>query len=91
MGARVEGRAMKEIVVDAKLAEALRAVSDAVEVVDSEGHYLGTFSPPVRLTAPPPGYKPPFSEEELAEFSKVRTGRPLEDILRDLKTGRGES
>jgi hypothetical protein len=91
MDAVVEGQAVSEIVVDAKLAEALRAIKGTVEIVDAEGQYLGTFSPPVRLTAPPPGYKPPFTDEELDRLSKVRTGRPLEDILRDLRAGHGGS
>ena len=60
-------------------------------IVDAEGHYLGTFQPRVRLTAPPPGYKPPFSDEELARRSKVRTGRPLADIIRDLEAKYGPS
>jgi hypothetical protein len=90
MGARVEGRPMKEIVVDAKLAEALKAATDTVRIVGPEGRSLGMFRP-IRLTAPPPGYKPPFTDEELAERSKVRTGRPLADIIRDLESKHGKS
>jgi len=33
----------------------------------------------------PPGVVPPFTEEVLAERRKDLTGRPLADILRDLR------
>ena len=34
---------------------------------------------------PPPGYKLPFTEEEVAEFRRHKTGRPLLEILRELE------
>lgn len=42
-----------------------------------------------RIGVPPPGSKPPFTDEELEQFSKTREGRPLADILRDLREKHG--
>ncbi len=42
-----------------------------------------------RIGVPPPGAKPPFTDEELEEFGKNRDGRPLADILRDLREKHG--
>jgi hypothetical protein len=55
-----------------------------VEVKDPAGKVLGVFVPH-GLGRLPPGVKSPFSEAELAELRKQRTGRPLSDILRDLE------
>lgn len=55
-----------------------------VELHDPSGNVLGVFVPH-RLGKLPPGVKSPFSEAELAELRKQRTGRPLSDILRDLE------
>jgi len=41
------------------------------------------------IGVPPPGAKPPFSDEELELFGKNRDGRPLADILRDLREKHG--
>jgi hypothetical protein len=35
----------------------------------------------------PPGVTPPFTDAARAEMRKQRTGRPLNDILRDLDGG----
>lgn len=55
-----------------------------VELKDPSGKVLGVFVPE-GLGKLPPGVKSPFSDAELAELRKQRTGRPLSDILRDLK------
>ena len=39
---------------------------------------------------PPAGFKVPISDEELERRSRERTGRPLADILKDLKAKHGE-
>lgn len=59
-------------------------VSEEVEIKDPTGHTIGKFVPdwPGKL---PPGVKSPFTEEQLIELRKQRTGRPLADILRDLE------
>lgn len=60
------------------------AASGEVEFKDPTGRTIGKFVPdwPGKL---PPGVKSPFTEEQLAELRKQRTGRPLADILRDLE------
>jgi hypothetical protein len=57
---------------------------DSAELVDSTGRRLGFFTPESSGKLPP-GVKSPFTDEELAELRKQRDGRPLADILRDLK------
>ncbi len=54
-----------------------------VEIKDGNGQVLGVFALE-RYLVPPPGVKPPFTDEERAEFRKQRDGRKLADILRDL-------
>ena len=34
---------------------------------------------------PPPGYKLPFTDEQIAEFRRHKTGRPLLESLRELE------
>ena len=76
---------------DPKLMEYVEAhPGETVEVVAADGRRIGTFTAHGRYCLPP-GVKSPFSEEELAERRKNRTGgRPLADILRDLKARHGE-
>lgn len=57
---------------------------ELVELTDPSGRLLGYFTPE-GLGKLPPGVKSPFTDEELAELRKQRSGRPLADILRDLK------
>lgn len=59
------------------------AMGDEVELTDPAGRRLGVFIPD-GLGKLPPGVKSPFTDEQLAEMRKQRTGRPLADILRDL-------
>jgi hypothetical protein len=54
------------------------------ELTDSEGRIIGRFLPE-GIGKLPPGVKSPFTEEEMAERRKDRSGRPLADILRDLE------
>ena len=63
------------------------AANEAVELKDPSGRLIGRVVSdwPGKL---PPGVKSPFTDEEMAERRKDRTGRPLADILRDLE-GRG--
>jgi hypothetical protein len=63
------------------------ATGNRVEFTDPTGRVLGYFTPE-GLGKLPPGVKSPFTDEELAELRQQRNGRPLADILRDLK-GRG--
>ncbi len=38
----------------------------------------------------PPGFRIPYTDAQLAELSKHRTGRPIGDVLKDLKEKYGE-
>ena len=59
--------------------------SDGTVVLQSpEGRVLGQFKAE-GLYKLPPGVKSPFTEEQVQELRKDRTGRPLKDILRDLQ------
>jgi len=60
------------------------AAGDSLELKDPSGRVLGVFIPE-GLGKLPPGVKSPFTDEQLVELRKQRTGRPLADILRDLE------
>lgn len=79
---------MPRVLMDASLAQALKAASDVVELVDEAGRVLGVYTP-VRKHVPPPGYKPPFTDEELDGFAQERDGRSLAEILKDLNAKHG--
>ena len=74
---------------DPALLAQLADVAGDVELRDPTGRVVGTFLQP-DFGKPPPGYKIPFTDEQLAEFSKQKTGRPLADIMRDLREKYGE-
>jgi hypothetical protein len=44
----------------------------------------------VSTTKFPPGFKIPFTKEELDERSKDRTGRPLGDVIKEFEEKYGE-
>lgn len=75
---------MSITITDTALIEQLRRIDGTVELKDPSGHVLGCFTAD-GLCKLPPGVKSPFTEEEMAERRKDRTGRPLADILRDLQ------
>jgi hypothetical protein len=78
---------MSITITDPELVAQLRDAAAGVELKDPDGNVLGRFTV-TGLGKLPPGVKSPFTDEERAERRKVRTGRPLKDILRDLE-GRG--
>ena len=67
----------------ALLAELSRA-RGVVELQDPQGRVIGELSLEFDGKLPP-GMKSPFTDEQLIEMRKDRTGRPLADILRDLR------
>jgi hypothetical protein len=76
---------MSITVTDPQFLAAISQLTGVVELRDPQGNVLGELSleDNGRL---PPGVKSPFSEEEMAERRKQRDGRPLSDILRDLRS-----
>lgn len=75
---------MSITITDPNLLAQLAAVKGLVELRDPAGNVIGR----VETTWDgklPPGVKSPFTEEEMKERRKQRTGRPLADILKDLR------
>ena len=76
---------MSITIQDPALFAQLLAAQGPVEVRGPDGEHVGTFQPfDGKL---PPGVKSPFTDEEMAERRKERTGRPLSEIMRDLQGG----
>ena len=71
---------MEKIVVDGAVLEKLEGLEEYAVVCDTHGRALGLYSP---LPRPLEEYEldPPLSIAELEELRKVRTGKPLEEIL----------
>ena len=81
---------MTVTITDRKLLEQLLAGGNTIDLTGPNGEKFGTLTVE-RKGVPPPGFQVPFTEEEIAERRKGRTGgRPLADILRDLKEKHGE-
>ena len=74
---------MVQIKIDAATRERLRAAEGTVELVDENGHCIGYFQ---RILPPPydESLIPPMSPEEI-QRRLAEPGRPLADILKDLK------
>src|SRR5438105_3614384 len=68
---------MSITITDSKLLEQLSCASGAVELKAPDGSVLGKFIAE-EMCRLPPGVKSPFTEEEMAERRKDRTGRPLD-------------
>ena len=75
---------MSITITDPVLLEQLFRVNGAVDVMSPDGLVLGSFTTE-GFGKLPPGVKSPFTDEEMAERRKDRSGRPLADILRDLE------
>jgi hypothetical protein len=75
---------MSITVTDPNLLAQLAEASDVVELKDPAGRVIGTFAAE-GLGRLPPGVRSPFTDEQLADLRTQRSGRPLADILRDLR------
>lgn len=75
---------MSITITDPDLLAALIAAEEGTELRHPDGHVIcQVFARnPYAL---PPGVKSPFTAEEMAERRKQRTGRKLDEILRDLE------
>ncbi|MCE9554405.1 MAG: hypothetical protein K8T91_13640 [Planctomycetes bacterium] len=79
---------MDQIIVESALGQKLGELGGQVVLCDSEGRALGFFSPlqePVRVDEL--RLEPPLSIAETEELRKVRTGKPLSEILGRLGLG----
>lgn len=75
---------MQQIQVESPLSNKLMSLNGQVVLCDAEGYALGFFEPMgERLKVEDMQLESPLSIEELQELRKVRTGKPLEEILRN--------
>jgi hypothetical protein len=73
---------MKPVKVDAAVSKELSELTGQTFLCDAEGRVLGSFSPwPDRPRLSDLQLEPPSSIEELQELRKVRSGKPLNEIL----------
>lgn len=73
---------MKEIIIDPNLEKQLGGLSGQAMVCDSQGRLLGIYSPcPERPRVEDLQLESPLSIAELEELRKVKSGKPLEEIL----------
>lgn len=81
---------MTRITVDDALGARLAEAHEPVVICDPAGRVLGSFRP-FSLPASSAEAKAlsPFSDEEIEELRKQRTGRPLSQILADLENEHG--
>jgi hypothetical protein len=77
---------MGRIVLDAELRAKLKNLDEHLEIVDEQGKTVGYLSS-VKSTknAIINGIEVPYTEEEIQSLMKQTSGRPLKDILADLK------
>jgi hypothetical protein len=73
---------MREIVIESGLEQTLGALAEQTVVCDSQRRVIGLFSPvPDRPQLEDLQLEPLLSIEELEELRKIKTGKPLEEIL----------
>jgi hypothetical protein len=71
---------MTRIMLDATTMAQLYNLNEVLEVCDESGQTRGFFHPIGGQTA-----RSPFTREQLEELRKQKTGRPLDQIIRDLE------
>jgi hypothetical protein len=77
---------MGKIILDPQTIAKLRGVGELLELYDENGQLLGYCLPPKAFAALSMPIQPPFSEAEVANaFQQTGTGRPLADILAELR------
>lgn len=81
---------MGRVILDAATRAKLNGLTELTQLCDESGAVIGYALSPAALTAmigiP---VEEPFTEEEMNEpIDLSNPGRPLEDILRDLRAGR---
>ncbi len=71
---------MGKVILDAATRAKLNGLTEKAALYDESGELLGYYLPPEPITADP------FTEAEIAEaFNQTGPGRPLADILADLR------
>ena len=80
---------MSITITDPALLAQIHQASGIVDLKDPSGKVLGRLHVESGGKLPP-GFKIPFTEEELARRSQEGTGRPISDVLKELKEKYGE-
>ena len=77
---------MGKVILDAETRAKLNGLDEQLELYDENGKLLGYYLPPKVYTALTMPVDPPFTEEEIEKaFNQTGPGRPLADILADLR------
>ncbi len=75
-----------QVILDAETRAKLNGLSERRELYDEAGTLLGYYLSPKVYAALTMPIDPPFTEEEIADaFNQTGPGRPLADILADLR------
>jgi hypothetical protein len=72
---------MEQITVEPVLGDKLAEVTAQAVLFDSSGRALGIFTPLASCDDQEGRLEPPLSIAETEELRKVRTGKPLDEIL----------
>jgi hypothetical protein len=76
---------MTRITLDSALRDRLGNITEQIELCNESGETLGYFIPgPGRSRQGGGQFEPPYTAEEIAASRKVRTGRTLDEILKDV-------
>ena len=75
---------MASLILDQFTVDKMKAVEVGVEVRDPQGNLIGFFHPAI-TPADVDQYECPVSEEELLRRASEGGGRPLSEILEDLR------
>jgi hypothetical protein len=79
---------MSITITDPALLAQITQASGVVDVTDSDGRVIARLH--IETAAEQLArYKCPYTAEQLAEFSKVRTGRPMIEVIRELEAQQG--
>lgn len=71
---------MNRVILDPQTVQALRDKQETLELCDGSGSVIGHFVPADAIRV-----EPKISEEELDRREKAGGGRPLNEILNDLR------
>jgi hypothetical protein len=78
---------MTSLTVDAATLSRLQDLAKFMEIRDESGRVLGYFHPLGRFTGSQPTVRAsPFTDDELRERQKQRTGKPLTEVLAKLSS-----
>jgi hypothetical protein len=80
---------MSITITDPALLAQIAQASGMVEVKDPSGRVIARLHVET-VDEQLKRYKCPYTAEQLAEFSKVRTGRPMIDVIRELEARQSE-